>query len=162
GGALFMYRLDKGGLNIDFTGGTAYTGQLTEKHNIKWLRTQLEGVDLPDVSIEQIFVSNADQSQGDESVFFTVRTAEKNAADVQREGQFSRLELKVPTGAPRSPDTLQKALTAMRDQFQAQPQPERLENFDAALAAKTQTTAMYAILASWAAILLYLWFRFGN
>ena len=46
--------------------------------------------------------------------------------------------------------------------FQNTPQPERLENFDSQLAADTQQTALYAILASWAAILLYLWFRFGN
>src|SRR5205823_12478701 len=39
---------------------------------------------------------------------------------------------------------------------------ERLENFDSQLAADTQQTALYAILASWAAILLYLWFRFGS
>src|SRR5207302_8079205 len=42
------------------------------------------------------------------------------------------------------------------------PQPERLENFDSQLAAETQQRALYAILASWGAILLYLWFRFGN
>jgi SecD/SecF fusion protein len=37
-----------------------------------------------------------------------------------------------------------------------------LEVFDSQLAKDTQLRAMYAILASWAAILLYLWFRFGN
>src|SRR5216684_3660386 len=37
-----------------------------------------------------------------------------------------------------------------------------LEVFDSQLAQDTQLRAMYAILASWAAILLYLWFRFGN
>src|SRR5439155_2966901 len=46
--------------------------------------------------------------------------------------------------------------------FASRPQPERLENFDAQLAAETSRKASYAILASWAAILLYLWFRFGN
>src|SRR5437764_11728514 len=44
----------------------------------------------------------------------------------------------------------------------ARPQPERLENFDAQLAADTSTRALYAIVASWGAILLYLWFRFGK
>src|SRR5262249_46109695 len=29
GATLFIWRLDKGGLNIDFVGGTAYSGQLT-------------------------------------------------------------------------------------------------------------------------------------
>jgi SecD/SecF fusion protein len=41
-------------------------------------------------------------------------------------------------------------------------QPERLEVFDPTLAGDTRTRAFYAILASWMAILLYLWFRFGN
>src|SRR5206468_2838173 len=30
GAALFIFRLDRGGLNIDFVGGTAYTGRLTK------------------------------------------------------------------------------------------------------------------------------------
>ncbi len=51
---------------------------------------------------------------------------------------------------------------SLQKQFSDRPQPERLENFDSQLAAETQTRALYAILASWAAILLYLWFRFGN
>src|SRR5262249_12614714 len=37
-----------------------------------------------------------------------------------------------------------------------------LEHFDKQLAASTRERAIYAILASWAAILLYLWFRFGS
>ena len=47
-------------------------------------------------------------------------------------------------------------------EFAQRPQPERLENFDSQLATETQERALYAIIASWAAILLYLWFRFGN
>jgi SecD/SecF fusion protein len=46
--------------------------------------------------------------------------------------------------------------------FQQRPQPERLENFDSQLAKETQTRALIAIVASWIAILLYLWLRFGN
>src|SRR5438105_7297959 len=38
GGAIFIYRLDKGGLNIDFVGGTAYTGELVEAVDIAKLR----------------------------------------------------------------------------------------------------------------------------
>ena len=34
--------------------------------------------------------------------------------------------------------------------------------FDSQLASETRTKAFYAIVASWIAILLYLWFRFGN
>src|SRR5262249_14254646 len=54
------------------------------------------------------------------------------------------------------------ALAATQREFAQNPQPERLEKFDSQLARETQTRALYAILASWAAILLYLWFRFGN
>jgi SecD/SecF fusion protein len=53
-------------------------------------------------------------------------------------------------------------LEQTKKDFSARPQPERLENFDSQLAGDTQKRAMWAILASWAAILLYLWFRFGN
>lgn len=47
-------------------------------------------------------------------------------------------------------------------EFRSRPQPERLETFDGTLASETRGRALYAILASWVAILLYLWFRFGN
>ncbi len=96
GAALFIYRLDKGGLNIDFVGGTAYSGLLTEPVNIQTLRTKLEqplapddlkqlniSSDLPEVSVEQVFVNNPDLSQGDKSSLFTVRTSDKDAPKVQ-------------------------------------------------------------------------------
>jgi SecD/SecF fusion protein len=57
---------------------------------------------------------------------------------------------------------LDKALDRMQAEFRERPQPDRLENFDKVLAEETQKRAMWAILASWAAILLYLWFRFGS
>src|SRR6187397_478676 len=56
----------------------------------------------------------------------------------------------------------EKALATFKTEFNKQAQPEGLEVFDSELAASTQQRAMYAILASWAAMLLYLWFRFGN
>lgn len=40
--------------------------------------------------------------------------------------------------------------------------PERLEVFDSTLAKETQSKAFFAIIVSWIAILVYLWFRFGN
>jgi SecD/SecF fusion protein len=46
--------------------------------------------------------------------------------------------------------------------FAQRPRPERLETFDGTLASETRSRALYAILASWVAILLYLWFRFGS
>ena len=57
---------------------------------------------------------------------------------------------------------IEKALLATEAAFQSHPLPDRLENFDSALANETRYRAMWAILASWAAILMYLWFRFGN
>jgi SecD/SecF fusion protein len=58
--------------------------------------------------------------------------------------------------------TITSVLTAAKAAFEARPVPERLEVFDSQLAQETQNKAFYAILASWLAILLYLWFRFGN
>jgi SecD/SecF fusion protein len=290
GASVFVYRLDKGGLNIDFTGGTAYGGQLTkpiaagglralfdEKAQKEWLRVEdVKQVDkegkvfqityqgdpqphtvtmdrpttvedvrqrastLPESAVEQIFVSSPQYTEGDKSSFFTLRTSEKSADLVQIEinrllehsddplkkillkdwkiqpnnkvvtlsfvqpppsekpdyasraqvarilsrqfdlqglksigeqmvleglgkeedGRFQWMELKLPDPVP--PEKLDQVLKATQAQFQAHPQPERLENFDSQLAAETQQRALYAILASWAAILLYLWFRFGN
>lgn len=53
---------------------------------------------------------------------------------------------------------LESAVTA----FSARPLPDRLETFDPALAADTRTRAFFAIMASWLAILAFLWFRFGS
>jgi SecD/SecF fusion protein len=278
GAAVFIYRLDRGGLNIDFVGGTAYGGQLVEPVNISQLRewfgpenqkkmlqvvdvkkrdtegrsfdiTYADGANqvtrrvdfpnattaedvrsraeqLPDVSVETIFISSA--SEGDKSKFFNVRTSEKAANLVQssidrllgdhqkkiglsvvvdpsnkgatlnftdyaspsqvnllverelrdngladqafqfglvgqgqdRDGRYKSMRLELTT--PVDHTKLAAALKATQDEFAARPQPERLENFDSQLASDTQLRAMYAILASWGAILLYLWFRFGN
>src|SRR5206468_11573953 len=71
GAALFIWRLDKGGLNIDFEGGTAYTGQLVRAMDIQELRDRLEkNSELPDLSVELIFVGTGEE--GNKSRFFTV------------------------------------------------------------------------------------------
>jgi SecD/SecF fusion protein len=242
GAGLFVWRLnpaEKGGsvMNIDFIGGTAYTGKLSEPLEMKDLRRLLEtnvavpGMtpeesELPDLSIEQIFLSG---DSGGKSSLFTVRTADKDARKVQKiintrlgdalqyielhkyeidpnnskratleftkpksdtadyasraqvtmllneeglrnfrveaagdehEGRFSKLVVELNDPMDRA--EFEKVLAQTKAAFDSSPQPERLENFDAQLAANTQERAMYAILASWAAILLYLWFRFGN
>jgi SecD/SecF fusion protein len=59
-------------------------------------------------------------------------------------------------------DKIRSALAETRVAFNQRPAPERLETFDSQLAAETRLRAMYAILLSWAGILLYLWFRFGS
>ena len=78
GATLFFYHLEKGGLNIDFTGGTAYGGQLSEPVSMVELRSILENSKLPDLSIEQTFVNSPEFSQGDKSKLFTVRTSDKD------------------------------------------------------------------------------------
>lgn len=62
----------------------------------------------------------------------------------------------------KKPGELESLLTAASKEFAAKPQAERLETFDGTLASETRSRALYAIIASWIAILLYLWFRFGN
>lgn len=69
GAGVFFLR-GKAGLNIDFNGGTSFTGLLSDEAfksnpevgNITWLRKQFEGekqgTGLPEVSIEQIFVAD--------------------------------------------------------------------------------------------------------
>jgi SecD/SecF fusion protein len=69
-------------------------------------------------------------------------------------------ELRVTFGAPVA--QLDDVMAEVKKAFNSSPQPERLENFDTQVAANTQERALYAILASWCAILLYLWFRFGS
>ncbi|HTU88975.1 MAG TPA: protein translocase subunit SecF [Gemmataceae bacterium] len=250
GAGLFFWRLspdEKGRsvMNIDFIGGTAYTGKLAQPLTIEELRSKLEknvqvpGMttqesELPDISVEQVFARGDTSGR---STFFTVRTAVKAARKVQKiintrlgdalafielhkysldkDGKSATLEFTKPKteesdfaspaqvkmllnevkedllpdekqlnftietlGEPdekgrysqmkveptqrMSREQFEKILTQTKEAFDSSPQPERLENFDAQLAANTQERAMYAILASWAAILLYLWFRFGN
>ncbi len=57
---------------------------------------------------------------------------------------------------------VKKAIDATVHAFRDRPQPDRLENFDSQLANDTRVRAMAAIIASWAGILVYLWFRFGS
>jgi SecD/SecF fusion protein len=290
--SVFVFRLPAD-LNIDFVGGTAYGGQLTEPVSIQELRGLLndksqqerlqvaaveelpgresptykityrdengketsrtiifrnppegdtadrraENVakrarELPDLAVEQIFPRD-EESSGDRSRYFTVRTSEKEPELVQASigrllaGNLKRIEMASPeidkdnkhatlvfvdpatkkpvpaspgqvkmlllrefksqgigvepvvTGEGKNQDDryekmrldlsepvdrakLERALAATQREFAERPQPDRLENFDSQLAADTQRRAMYAILASWGAILLYLWFRFGS
>jgi SecD/SecF fusion protein len=57
---------------------------------------------------------------------------------------------------------LQSILVQTEQSIESRPEPLRLEVFDSQLATETQTKALGAILISWIAIILYLWFRFGN
>lgn len=264
GASLFIGRIKSASsvLNIDFTGGVALTAQLDKPMPLEDLRAALEkeGEEykvprLPDLSIEQIYVSNPDADGGDQSQLFTIRTslrAEPGQAATDAEGQnlvlqrvfeyvnerlgdklkrvrmtatieppagqpddmvsraalafgtpeaedhaslaqvslllgrvlkeegissekitleraegakvkddkFSHMTLRLSDPVRR--EVLARALGKAEKEFAERPQPERLEQFDAQLAQNTQERALYAILASWGAILLFLWFRFGN
>jgi SecD/SecF fusion protein len=88
-------------------------------------------------------------------------TLSKVALDApEEEGRWHEARLEFANEVDRA-----KLLAALQDtkrEFDSRAEPLRLENFDKQLAGETQMRAMYAILASWAAILLYLWFRFGS
>lgn len=77
-----------------------------------------------------------------------------------RDGLSSEMKVKLTELLPGA--KVREALARAKQEFQDNPQPERLEQFDKQLADNTKERALYAILASWAAILLYLWFRFGS
>jgi SecD/SecF fusion protein len=83
-----------------------------------------------------------------------------------QDGRFKWIKLELVRPLDSNPtlarQKLSEVLTATEKTLAAQPQPERLDKFDSQLAKETQQRALGAILASWAAILLYLWFRFGN
>ena len=73
--------------------------------------------------------------------------------------------IKVAFGAELKEEDFGKvdqAIQAAVNVFSSRPLPDRLENFDSALGNENRLRALWAILASWAAILMYLWFRFGN
>jgi SecD/SecF fusion protein len=80
--------------------------------------------------------------------------------DPEDEGRWHRVRLEFASEVNR--DKFLQTLQDTKKEFDSRAEPLRLENFDSQLAAETQMRAMYAILASWAAILLYLWFRFGS
>jgi SecD/SecF fusion protein len=84
----------------------------------------------------------------------------KEESSEAREGMYQKMVVHLPEAVDR--DKLKEVVEGAKTEFADRPQPERLENFDTLLATDTQARAMTAILASWAAILLYLWFRFGN
>jgi SecD/SecF fusion protein len=77
------------------------------------------------------------------------------------DGRYQAMSLDL-SGGEMDQAKLSSVLTQTQSSLKARPLPERLENFDAQLAAETSRSAMYAIVASWAAIALFLWFRFGN
>jgi SecD/SecF fusion protein len=95
--------------------------------------------------------------------------------DAPVDGRFKEMTLDVSRNPtlqalknPKDPQfgaelqALQSVVNATKQAFDSTPEPERLEVFDSQLASETRETAFKAIVVSWLAILLYLWFRFGN
>src|SRR5207247_1143007 len=82
--------------------------------------------------------------------------------DVQADesGRFEAMLVQMPS--PHDGRDFKEAIEKFSSELASRPLPVRLENFDSQLAADMQQRALYAILASWGAMLLYLWFRFGN
>jgi SecD/SecF fusion protein len=250
GGALFLYRTDSSPgkatvLNIDFTGGIAYTGELNQEMSREELHNVLDkdANPLPDLSIEpskgadgtvnyvtlrtsyrtddpvgdlnhvlayiskhlegklkihklkdfklaldakkekatgatlafmnedgredyvspafiQRLITDAFHDQHLPSTAFSVDRPEDRSKRQGKEDRFS--ELRLTFSEPLPVAAVNKALAEVELKMAKSPQPERLERFDKALAASTRERALYAILASWLAILLYLWFRFGS
>lgn len=94
---------------------------------------------------------------------------EKMELDVSRNTSLSLLAGPPPaagTEAAKAREeqlkSLQQIVNGAKQDFDGTPEPERLEVFDSQLASDTRQKALMAIVASWIAILLYLWFRFGN
>ncbi len=84
--------------------------------------------------------------------------------DLSRSPEFSQLAAPKPDPEQLrvQRETLERILRAAQQTFNGSPEPERLEVFDSQLASDTRWKAMEAILASWLAMMIYLWFRFGN
>ena len=97
--------------------------------------------------------------------FSVDRPTEQNLSK-ENEDHYSQLTVKVSdplaTDKARAAELFQEILKGVQADFDRSPQPERLENSTASSPRTRRTGPFYAILASWAAILLYLWFRFGN
>jgi SecD/SecF fusion protein len=80
----------------------------------------------------------------------------------EREGHFKEMKLTLAGTGAVKPAEVEQAVKAVQRELAERPQPESLENIDSTVAGDTQLRALYAILASWGAILLYLWWRFGS
>lgn len=108
---------------------------------------------------------------------FQTRLGDYAAADVfdvfesgeaDKNGRYREMRLRIIKDANEGIRNLiagkeiPQVIDAAKKEFASRPQPERLETFDGTLASETRSRALYAIVASWVALLLYLWFRFGN
>ncbi|MBI3823491.1 MAG: protein translocase subunit SecF [Planctomycetes bacterium] len=91
---------------------------------------------------------------------FVIDVVTEGASD--KDGKYRVMKVVFEGMQKKDKSKVEKAVESVAAAFATRPLPDRLENFDSALATETRFRAMWAVLASWAAILLYLWFRFGN
>jgi SecD/SecF fusion protein len=106
-----------------------------------------------------------------------IAAKQKQASEEGRTSRYQTIEVKFggiiefkaldnPATKPETKAELERVLNGALDEaqkaFEERPIPDRLETFDPALAKDTQNKAFQAILLSWLAILVYLWFRFGS
>jgi SecD/SecF fusion protein len=112
-------------------------------------------------------IPTGDEAQATEQVRSGQFT--KLRVDVSTNSEFAALKAAADAGTVATDKKASDELAAFRGAldkaaaaFTARPIPDRLETFDPALASETRNKAFYAILASWLAIAVYLWFRFGN
>jgi SecD/SecF fusion protein len=106
--------------------------------------------------LERVFKDEGSELSRQASLFTLTNLGDSELNQGER---FSRMRLKVNRVNPK---LLEDALKKTADAFAERPQPQALENFDSQLAGAARLSALYAILASWGAILLYLWFRFRS
>jgi SecD/SecF fusion protein len=149
-GATMSFKVAGGGADLEFTHPTsrAYVQELLDRE----FRTALR----QDVGPETFTLTGVGEPTDGR---FT-----KMRLDVSKNPDFAQLAAAKPDAEAQKTQlaTLTQVLDGAKRAFDAAPEPERLEVFDSQLATETRTKAFYAILASWIAILLYLWFRFGN
>ena len=81
-------------------------------------------------------------------------------ADESAVQRYSEMELKVASEI--SQDQLQETLVSMQERMANTPDFSEVNTFSSAVAGETQSKALLAILASLAAIIAYIWFRFSQ
>lgn len=126
------------------------------------------GFDKP-VSLDQVALqvrqsthdlAATDAKIADASGMSTLKSARLDPLDEQQAGRFKRMRMELVDAIDA--DLLNRVLSDVQKTYANSPVPERLENFDSTLAQSTQQRALYAIVASWLSIVIFLWFRFGN
>ncbi|MBX7104414.1 MAG: protein translocase subunit SecD [Gemmataceae bacterium] len=133
-----------------------------DKYDVKGKQVSLEFSDYASPGYLKLFLAREFTLGGFGPQSFDLRGEGKG-----QESRYKNMTLEITTSAfdpAKEADRakLDAILKQTKADFASRPQPERLEKFDAQLAAETSARAAYAILLSWAVILGFLWFRFGN